>query len=211
MQTEVQAVAAVPRPSPYINVSWLARIMAGDPCHWQRWFLVYNRLTTRAREFDGSEWTVRHTRLLTDLSNEILAAHLTPDVEYELSIPIGKSGAQLHGRIDCLVVDEQAQLATVYECKTGDPKNRDRIQTMLYMHFLLQRPRFRGLGMKGVLVYPDHRDTVERFPSDFADNVKFFLDLLLAETPPRKSPGFECRDCSITKVDCPERVEGESE
>lgn len=204
-QPELQP--ATPRTSPYIHVSWLARVMDGDPCHWQRWFLAHNKLESRAKEFDASEWTVRHTRLLTDLDNELRSAGLDPEIEYELSVPIGTTGAQLSGRIDCLTVDENRGLTTVYECKTGTPKNRDRIQTMLYMYFLTRRPRFRGLGMLGVLVYPDQREEVRGFPADFPENAEFFLGLLAGDPSPRRSPGIDCRDCPITLVDCPDRID----
>src|SRR5207249_2027188 len=122
--------------------------------------------------------------------------------EYELSVPIGKTGAKLNGRIDCLTYDEDRGVATVYECKTGAPKNRDRIQTQLYMYFLTRRPRFRQVGLRGVLVYPNDRVPIRGFPEDFPNNTEYFLGLLAGEAQPRRSPGFDCRDCPITSVDC---------
>ncbi|MGH2966206.1 MAG: PD-(D/E)XK nuclease family protein [Solirubrobacterales bacterium] len=168
-------------------------------------FQIGHLLKTRAFEFNNPEWNVAHTRALVELENEVRGQGLVPDVEYELSVQVGN--ATMAGKIDCLVVDHDRRLVTVYEVKTGSPKSRDKLQTQLYMYFLAERGRtYREYGLRGVLVYPDHRELVDGVPEHFGDDVQFFLDLLI-DGSPRKRPGSDCRDCKIHVVDCAERVE----
>jgi hypothetical protein len=151
------------------------------------------------------------TREPLQLETDLRGSGLAPDVEYELNVPIGTEGARVSGRIDCLVVDDARQLATVYEVKTGRAKPTDRLQTMLYMHFLAQRGRtYRSLGIRGVIAYPDGRVEVKGVPDRFAGDVEFFLDLLL-NGEPRKRPGSECGDCKVHRVDCSARLVPESD
>ena len=47
---------ANPRKSPYIWVTWLAKVMSGDvTCHWQSWFQSHNQLTEKqSGDFDSA-------------------------------------------------------------------------------------------------------------------------------------------------------------
>jgi CRISPR/Cas system-associated exonuclease Cas4 (RecB family) len=202
-------IPAVERREPYVYITWLAKVMDGAACQWSYAFQIGHLLKTRAHEFINPEWNVAHTRALVELENEIRGKGLAPEVEYELSIQV--DNAKVAGKIDCLVVDDDNRVVTVYEVKTGSPKSRDKLQTQLYMYFLAQRGRtYREYGLRGMLVYPDRREPVDGVPEHFGDDVKFFLDLLIDGTP-RKRPGSNCRDCKIHAVDCPERLELESD
>jgi hypothetical protein len=204
-------VQAIPRRAPYIHAKWMAELMAGAPCQWRYWFLVHNQLQERATEFDDPAWHMKHSRLLTELEQELRAKGLEPEIESEFTMPLNKFGAALAGRMDCLVVDPAAQVATVRDCKTGSPKAADKLQVLVYMHTLTKRLRFRDLGLRGEVVYPDHREEIARFPVGFAEDFDFWIHLLLAEKPPRKVPGQECRFCPISSNDCPDRVEWNEE
>ena len=64
---------ANPRKSPYIWVTWLAKVMSGDAtCHWQGWFQSHNQLTEKqSGDFDSAGWVISHTKMLTELKDSL--------------------------------------------------------------------------------------------------------------------------------------------
>jgi len=198
---------AKPRESPFIWVTWLADLMAGARCQWRYWFLTHNQLKEKANEFDDPTFQIRHSRLVTELEQELRDQGLNPEIEYEVRVPLDKRGAELKGSIDCLTDDETSQIATVWECKTVEKKQKHALQTWLYMYLLTKRARFRDKGIRGMVVYPRERLPHRSIPDDFPSQVDFFEQLLVADRPPRKVPGSDCRFCPISLVDCPERQE----
>lgn len=198
-------LSATPRGAPYVWATWLVDLMAGARCQWRYWFLSHFKLREKARVFDDPSWQVRHSRMLTELERELQDQGLQPEIEYAITLPIGKQGAQLAGSIDCLTDDDVSQTATVYECKTGAKRQKHTIQTWLYMHMLTRRARFRDKGIRGSVVYGTEREEHRGIPDDFGSHVEFYEQLLVSDKPPRKSPGAECRFCPITAIDCPER------
>lgn len=181
--------------------------MAGAACQWRYWFMAQNQLRAKATSFDDASWHLNHARLLTELERELRALGLEPEIESPFSMPLDKKGAALAGQMDCLVVDPKSGIATVYDCKTGSAKPQHKLQVLVYMHTLTKRLRFRNLGLRGSIVYPDRREDILRFPDGFADNFDFWVQLLLSDVPPRRVPGSDCRFCPITTEDCVERVE----
>jgi CRISPR/Cas system-associated exonuclease Cas4 (RecB family) len=198
---------ADPRAAPYVWVTWVAQLMAGAACQWRYWFQARHFLNERATTFGDPTWHLKHSRLVTELEQDLRAEGLDPEIESEFTLALDEKGAQLAGRIDCLVDDPNTRTATVYECKTADPRPKDQIQVLLYMNVLTKRPRFRDKGIRGELVYPGQRHQIRAFPEAFDQEVDFWLRLLMSDTPPRKVPGSDCRFCPITRVDCPERYE----
>jgi hypothetical protein len=169
--------------------------------------MAHNQLRQRSAEFDDPSWHLDHSRLLTELERDLRERGLEPEIESPFSMPLDKKGAALAGQMDCLVVDPTTRLATVYDCKTRRPKPQHKLQVLVYMHTLTKRLRFRDLGLRGSVVYPDRRDEIPRFPEGFASDFDFWVKLLLSEEPPRRVPGPDCRFCQITVEDCSERVE----
>lgn len=204
-EPDVDCGEATPRPAPFVWATWLVELMAGARCQWRYWFLAHFKLEQKAGGFDDPSWQMRHSRMLTELEQELRDRGLNPEVEYVMSLPIGKQGAQLAGAIDCLTDDEANRVATMYECKTGAKKQKHTLQTWLYMHMLTRKARFRDKGIRGSLVYGTEREEYRGIPEDFGSHVEFHQQLLVSDRPPRKSPGPECRFCPITTVDCPER------
>jgi hypothetical protein len=198
---------ATARKAPYVWMTWLAEAMSDPECSWRYWFLSRYQLNEKAQTFDDPAWAMRHGRLVAELDRELMEAGLDPELNYELTVPLDKRGALLVGRIDLLVVDQARRVATVYEAKTGKPKGSHAMQTMLYMYCLTTRPRFRDLGIRGVLVYPDRREDIPGVPSDLPEHFEFYVSQFLSDRPPRKGPGRACRFCPVTAGDCPERVE----
>jgi hypothetical protein len=181
--------------------------MSGANCQWRYWFQAHHYLNEKARVFDDPAWIMRHSRMLTQLEQELHARGIETEVEYEVGLPVGKEGGRVSGRLDCLGYEEAAETFTVYECKTVAKKQKHALQVLLYMHLLSKGPRFRDKGIRGMLVYESEREELRALPDGFGSEVDFWLQLLTSATPPRKVPGSDCRYCPIASVDCPERQE----
>lgn len=196
---------AVPRQSPYISVTWLARVMSGRvSCQWQYWFQTHNKLLSRqSPTFDSVAWQVGHTRLLTEVKQEILRDGTRPHTEVELKFHVPDCEALVAGKVDCLLIG--ANDLMVYDCKTGKPHDSDRLQVMVYMYGLATYPRYAGLTIRGTVVYRDERVEIPYLPEHFASDLSFFVKLLAGSEPPSREPGHDCAYCRVTSIDCPER------
>ncbi len=202
---------AIPRGKPYIWATWLSRVMTGHvSCQWQYWFLVWNKLVDQQPStFDQIGWQIGHTRLLTETRQELVSAGLRTQTEVELQCRVPGCNVRINGKADCLAIDCDA--VTVYDCKTGKPHESHQVQVMIYMYALSTYPRFAKKRIQGVVVYRQRRIVIPCLPEDFADQLAYFTGLLVADGPPAKEPGRDCRFCKITSDDCPERQDGEDD
>lgn len=202
---------AIPRGKPYIWATWLSRVMTGHvSCQWRYWFLAWHKLIQeQAATFDSVGWQIRHTRLLTEVRQELTAAGVRTNTEAAFQCRVPGCDVLINGKIDCLAVD--GRIVTVYDCKTGKPRSSDRAQVMIYMYALSTYPRFAESLIRGMVVYQDRRDEIPCLPEDFADQLAYFSGLLVSDGPPVKEPGRDCRLCKITSDDCPERWDGEDD
>lgn len=192
------------RNSPYIWVTWLAKIMSGDTtCHWQGWFRTKNKLTEKQpSDFDLIGWTIEHTRMLTELKEKLIKENHKPIIEEFVKYEIPNSDAVICGKPDCVV--ETKDNIVIYDCKTGNEKDSDKVQVMLYM-YILSKGEFGGKQIKGIIIYKDNKIEIS-LPENFEENFNFFVDRLISEESPVKNPGDDCKFCDITGNDCLERV-----
>lgn len=170
---------AIPRGKPYIWATWLSRVMTGHvSCQWQYWFLAWHKLIQeQSATFDSVGWQIRHTRLLTEVRQELTAAGVRANTELAFQCQVPGCDVLINGKIDCLAVD--GRNVTVYDCKTGKPRSSDRAQVMIYMYALSTYPRFVGSVIRGMVVYQDRRDEIPCLPEDFADQLAYFTRLLV--------------------------------
>lgn len=202
---------AIPRGKPYVWATWLSRVMTGNvSCQWQYWFLARHKLTEeQPATFDSVGWQIRHTRLLTEVRQELMATGVRPNTEFAFQFRVPGCDALINGKIDCLAVD--GRTVTVYDCKTGKPRTSDRAQVMIYMFALSTYPRFAKKRIRGVVVYRQRRIDIPCLPEDFADQISYFTELLVSDGPAVKGPGRDCRFCRITSADCPDRRDMEDD
>ena len=198
------------RRQPYVWVTWLARLMAGDvTCEWAPWFKShYSKYEKMPADF--TVWRIRHTRLLRQLRLAVSAPSSDLLTERQVHFKHRRaSGLVIAGRPDLVSIRDGR--ATAYDAKTGQPRASDKVQVMLYVHYLPRADaRFSELEIDGEVVYPDHRVTVrqDEVGKEFEDNLDYFLDILEAGSPPVKTPSAgECRFCDIAKSACPDRVD----
>ena len=195
---------ANPRKSPYIWVTWLAKVMSGDvTCHWQSWFQSHNQLTEKqSGDFDSAGWVMSHTKMLTEFKDKLIEEGYIPLIEQSINYKIPNSNIEIAGKPDCVI--EEGDDVTIYDCKTGKESPTHQVQVMLYM-YLLSKNKFSEKQIKGIVMYKDKEIEILDLPEDFEENFNFFVNILSSLKSPMKNPGSSCRFCSITKNDCPER------
>jgi hypothetical protein len=58
---------ATPRDAPYIWVTWITRLMAGEAhCEWAAWFRAHHTYGKLPSAFDVTKWTAEHTALVRE-------------------------------------------------------------------------------------------------------------------------------------------------
>ena len=123
-----------------------------------------------------------------------------------------KSGLIVAGRPDLVTVDSRDHYC-VYDAKTGNPKQSDVMQLMLYMVLLPLCPLCSGRSLDGYLVYKSGQKQAipaRAIDAVFKDNISYFLELLEQDDAPPKVPHpNQCRFCDIAAEDCTDRIETE--
>ena len=195
-----------PRDFPYLYVTWLAPLLSGDrSCEWSVWFKAhYEKYAKVARDFDSARWNREHTALLERKRSDLEGQGRTVYVEDQNKFNLRGSVATLGGKAD-LVAD-----ATVYDTKTGRPKDSDILQVQIYMWALPRAiDRYKHLVFDGCLVYTDHEVEIpaSTITPQFIERITRLIKRLAMDDPSRKVPAAgECRWCEITATDCPERI-----
>lgn len=199
------------RKQPYIWVTWLSKVMAGEQaCLWASWFKAHFQNYEKAGDFDLVKWNIEHTRLLTATRMELARKPIQVRVEDQNSFCFEHHRRVfIAGRPDILAVEDRT--ATVLDCKTGRPKTSDEVQVQICMYLLpLCFPELTRYTLQGMVVYPKHRVEIPATAVNarFKENLDYFVKLIAAKAPPMKAPSLgACRFCDITSSDCAERVE----
>lgn len=208
---EVKAIT-VKRDEPFVWVTWLSKLMAGDvKCQWAPWFKTHYTGYKRApSDFQLAAWTAEHTQLLDELSKKRSASNETIYTEDQNKFRVRRSsGLVISGKPDLIAIDSAAR-CTVYDVKTGNPRQSDIIQVMLYMMFLpFGSSLYKGKELSGCVVYKDGNSSdipANTIDKAFEKNMTYFLDILELPDPPKRIPGSaECRYCDIANEDCQDR------
>ena len=203
----------IARPEPYVWVSWISKLLAGEAsCVWSAWLRAhYQTAKPPNGTFDMGRWQMDHSALL----RKAVADHEKKEYKVytegqNLFALKGKSGT-LSGKPDVVAVKNA--MGWVVDTKTGSPKASDRIQVMLYMWALPKtNPAFAGVTFEGKVSYkccynlitPDEIDAV------FVQRVAELMKEICGDNEPHKAPSFgECQYCPVTGKDCTDRVETE--
>ena len=206
------------RSGSYVWVTWLSRLMAGEvQCAWAPWFRShYTGYARSPSDFQLAQWQAEHTQLLLELESERELAGESVYKESQNRFQVRWPNRLVVGGTPDLIAVNHDGEAVVYDVKTGQPRHSDLLQVMLYMLCLAAgSPMYKGKALRGCIVYKNGDRThipPEATDAAFRKNARYFLDLLDAETPPKRRPTVhECRYCDITAADCPERVMGGSD
>ncbi len=204
------------RGGPYVWITWLSKLAAGETqCQWAPWFRTHHADYQRApSDFQLASWTAQHTRMVDLLAHEREAAGEGVFKEEQNRFRVRRpSGLVIAGKPDLITLGEDGA-ATVYDAKTGKPRQSDVIQVMLYMMCLpYAYPLYRDKRLQGRVVYKSG-DAVPipagAIDEEFRGVVTYYLDLLESESPPSRTPSaVECGFCDLTAHDCPDRMDPE--
>lgn len=167
-------------------------------------------------DFQLAVWTAEHTQLLDEICRERSALGEGTYREDQNRFRVRRSsGLVIAGKPDLTTIDQMGN-CTVYDAKTGNPKQSDIIQVMLYMMFLpYASPLYKGKNFTGCVVYKTgNRSNIPASAIDkaFQKNITYFLNILDSMNPPERIPSSpECQYCDITGADCPDRIEAGGE
>ena len=198
---------------PYVWVTWLPRLLIGEnSCEWASWFKAQhygNSWTRMPSDFDLTQWLMDHTALLNESRTTWERQGYSILTEDQNHFTLKGSSAVLAGKPD--LVARKGNEVTVIDAKTGKPSPTHNVQVMIYMYALPRAlERYRGLTLKGQVVYSDHVVDIpaEAVDETFVRNAGQLISRLASEMPARRIPSLgECRFCEITPSDCPERTE----
>jgi hypothetical protein len=205
----------VGRSNSFIWVSWLSKLMAGEKqCEWASWFRSHYIWQKLPSGLDLAKWTADHAQLLRSRKAALEAEGFTVYAEDQNSFTlVGETGIEVSGKPDLVAI--RGSEAYVEDCKTGTPRHSDHFQVLVYMLALphVEGP-WKGRRIEGRLVYGG---TIVDVPSSKidADLKELFRKTVLmvgGPEPARKAPSWgECRYCDISKADCPQRIEIQTE
>jgi hypothetical protein len=187
--------------------------MAGEAnCQWAAWFKSHH---TDYAKMPGSSqlavWTVEHTKMLDEVAKERTDLGETVYREKQNKFRATRaSGLAISGTPDIITFNSASGRYTIYDIKTGNPRQSDIIQVALYMMFLpYATGLYKGKNLEGCVVYKTGRSDVPHqiIDNKFKKHVSYFLDLLESNIQPAKLPSHSgCLWCDLTIEDCPERI-----
>ncbi len=169
------------RDDTYIWVTWLTKLMAGgQSCEWAPWFKAHYQSYTKApSDFDSASWVVRHTRLLreTRIARQRAGETMLVESQTAFRLRIPERRVTLAGQADLVALS--GGRATIIDAKTGQPKDSDQLQVMIYMWAFPQvRRESAGSVPEGLVVYEDHSVSISsaRIDDRFRDDLGYFLE-----------------------------------
>jgi hypothetical protein len=211
-----------PRPGlPFVYVTWLTKLLAGDDaCVWASWFRSHFKFDKVERGFDLAAWKGMHTEMVTARRAELEADGWMVTVEDQNHFRLKGASALLSGKPD--LVATKGQDVLVVDCKSGQPRDADFFQVLVYLFALPlvwaqhypERFTAGPLRWCGEVAYRTHRRTIaaEECSRDQVARITTLVRTLGADTPPPRVPSArECGFCDVSKHDCPARVDTEAE
>ncbi len=203
-------MASLRNGKPYIWVTWLAKVLAGETrCEWSTWFRAHTdpgSWQRVPRNGDMTEWLHRHSELLHRARGRFHDGHTVTLEDHNYFVLRGRQ-ATIAGKPDLVAID--GDRALVLDAKTGSPKRSHDEQVMLYMLALSAMPDYEGVTFDGAVYYEDFVAEIPaaRLDDTFTAQVRAEVDRIAGAVPPARAPSYsECSFCEITSEDCPERV-----
>ena len=205
----------VKRKNPYIWATWLSKLLVGDvSCEWAIWFKAHNlKYEKTRRDFNSANWRMKHTRLITNLLEQLSAANYAVYMEKQNSFWLQVNpDAMLAGQPDIIAAAPDGRLA-IYDAKTGVPRDSDMMQVLIYMYAMprVAGSKWGGRTFAGCLVYGDgtrHDIPASAINADFADALNGLLRRIASDAPAFRVPSdSEYAWCDLTISDCVDRVD----
>jgi hypothetical protein len=204
------------RGDPYIWVSWLPPLLAGEAhCEWAAWLKAHYRDYDRVPDtLDPLAWAMEHTDLLRKALRgwERKGYSVTIRDQNYFRLVGRDSGIILAGTPDLVAI--KGRSGTILDARTGKPKDSHRVQVLIYMWALPALTEYRNVEFEGRIVYKDDEVTISPYEldEDFAASLIDLIERVGGKKPLQKVPRVrECSFCTIAKSACPERLGPERE
>ena len=128
----------VSRESPYVWVTWISKILAGeDSCEWASWFRANHENSSYKKipsDFDSATWQIKHTELLRQARQEYESKGYKVFTQNQNMIRLQGRTSMLSGIPDLIAVGDET--GVVIDVKTGQPLASHVIQVLIYMYAL---------------------------------------------------------------------------
>ena len=197
----------------YVWVTWLSKLMSGEvQCHWGAWFKThYTGYRTQPINAQLASWTVEHNQYLAELINKRKALGEITYKEDQNKFRVRRtSGLVIAGKPDLVTYNKTTGQYTVYDVKTGNQRQSDIIQVMLYCYCLpYASPIYKGKILDGCVVYKmDKVEVPSKMVDDaFTKKAVYFLNMIESPNAPDKCPSsIECEYCDLSSDACPEKI-----
>jgi hypothetical protein len=199
----------IARPEPYVWVSWITKLLAGESsCLWSAWLRAHHQTAKAPNNFDMGSWQLEHSAMLRTTAAHQEKEGYSVFTESQNTFALKGKVGTLSGKPDVVAVKEMEGWVT--DAKTGSPKASDRIQVMIYMWALPKTvPAFKDVTFHGKVVYKTGYSliTPEEVDAGFITLVSDLMKVICADEEPHKAPSFkECQHCPITVEDCADRA-----
>lgn len=204
-------MATTSRPEPYIWVTWLTGLLAGEKqCLFAPWLKAHFRIEKLDRgEFDLEAWKIEHTDMVRTRARELEADGYRVSLEDQNAFKIRGHAGTLAGKCD--LIAERGDEVRIVDAKSGQSRSADVQQVLIYMFAVpLARPGVRGKRLIGEVQYKARR--VEIQPEEFTAALRQrILDTIKAvgsgPRPAATPSAAECRWCDVGPGDCRDRIE----
>lgn len=190
-----------PRRRPYVYVTWITKLLAGEnKCWWAAWFKVnHNYEKTpddKDREAFFREWTEKHDAIVNAHAEALKAQGFAVKLEKDAAFIAQGASADVSGKPDLVALKDGT--AVVIDGKSGRRRQSDHWQVLIYL-LLLPLSWLRGHKLHGQVLYSDGPvevrplGPVER--EAIVNAIKRVSDRSVE--PPREPSANECRYCDV--------------
>ena len=191
-------------------MTWLTALLAGDAhCEWATWFRAHNTYTKRPSDFNLTIWKSQHSDMVRTRAASLKAEGYSVYLENQNKMHIEGRAVTLGGCPDIIAVGAGEGL--IVDCKTGQQRDSDVFQVMVYMLALPLMRHAASVGsLRGEVQYRDHVISIppDAITLEFRERFRNLMARISAQEPATKVPSYhECRFCDIGPDDCPERTE----
>jgi len=210
-----------PRKRPYVWPSWVSKVLGGDTkCTYQAWFkahYVYRKTandscdncanskvpcldpdTCRADFF--AQYTKAHDAMVVERAERLQEDGWTVRTEDEAAFRLQGQLGDLSGKPD--IVAMRGDEVVVYDAKSGNPRDSDHWQVLLY---ILALPLTWLKGFKtlhGKVEYRHGTVPVRSLGDKERERILAVLREAMGPTPPAPKPSIrDCRYCDIASCD----------
>lgn len=197
------------RKRPYVWVSWITKLLAREcRCWYAAWFKAHYSYVKRKDDEDRkdffAEYTAKHDEIVNRRVAALRADGWTVKVESEGEFKIRGERGDLVGKPD--IVAMKGEEALVVDGKSGNPKQSDHWQVVLYEIFL-PKSWLKGFAkIRGEVQYRDGVVDVRPVTEKERAAVGEALRRVMGPEPPAPTPSRgDCKFCEVAS--CASRME----